>query len=97
MKGSIVLHQGSNGGRQHFSVVSLPLSMGLVAIHTLGSTDDGGYGDVDTVLSQAIPQGRVIVAGDSRRRSSTNPFSRSNSLSIPPSTAVDSLAGVARL
>ena len=64
MKGGIVLNQGSDGGRQHFSVVSLPLSMGLVAIHTLGPTDDRSHRDVDSILCQAISQGRVVVTGN---------------------------------
>lgn len=40
------------------------LFLGLVAAQAFRSLDDGGGGDADPGLVQAIGQGRIVVPGD---------------------------------
>ena len=64
----IVLHQGANGGGQHFAVVGFGSAVRDVTAERLGPTGDGGSGDGDALLLQPIAQGRVVVVRDGEVR-----------------------------
>lgn len=59
-----MLDECANRCGQHFGIMSLSLLARFVATQTPGMVDDCGHRHADALPCEAIPQGRVVVAGD---------------------------------
>jgi hypothetical protein len=63
-----VLDERTDGGGKHLAIMNLSLLTRSVATQTFGTLDEGGHGDMDAFVGQAIAQGGVVVAGDGQVR-----------------------------